>query len=262
MTILIADDEALARKRIIKLLNDSDYNTDILEASSGKEAIEIIDNENIDLVFLDIKMTDMNGFDILKKINPEKLPIIVFVTAFDNFAVKAFEVKAIDFLLKPYKIERFYEALSRAVSKLNQADLKKIYKSKIAKLLNSFESSDNNPLNTSGNYLEKVVLKIGNKFYFVKTETIKYITSSAYYAEIFTKDNNKHVYRISMSDFIEKLNPSMFLRVNRSTIINMNEIKEIISEGQGDYSIKMNDQSVFSVTNKYRSNFLKSTKIR
>jgi len=153
MTILITDDEALARKRIIKLLNDSKYFPKIIEATSGKEAIEVINNTDIDLVFLDIKMTDMNGFDVLKKIDSKKMPIIIFVTAFDNFAVKAFEVKAIDFLLKPYNIERFYEALNRAIVKLSQEDLKKLYKAKIEKLLDSFEQTENSLL-TSTNKLQ------------------------------------------------------------------------------------------------------------
>ena len=262
MTILITDDEALARKRIIKLLNDSNYSANILEASSGKEAIEQIHRTNIDLVFLDIKMTDMNGFEVLKQIDLEKMPIIIFVTAFDNFAVKAFEVKAIDFLLKPYNEERFYEALNRAISKISQEDLKKQNKTKIEQFLYYFEHQKINQLVTSNQYLEKVVLKIGKKFYFIKTDTIKHITSSAYYAEIFTKDNTKHIYRISLNDFILKLNPKIFSRVNRSAIININEIKEVISEGQGDYSVIMKDKTIFSVTNKYRVNFLKSTKIK
>ncbi|WP_299886310.1 LytTR family DNA-binding domain-containing protein [uncultured Lacinutrix sp.] len=262
MTILIVDDEALARQRILKLLNTTDYFSKIIEASSGKEAIESINKLQIDLVFLDIKMTDLNGFDVLKKIDSKTMPIIIFVTAFDSFAVKAFEVKAIDFLLKPYKTERFYEALNRAITKISQKDLKQQYKSKIANLINYIGEIDTNINTSPSSYIEKVVLKTGKKFYFIKTETIKYITSSAYYAEIFTKDNSKHIYRISMSDFIKKLDPNTFNRINRSTIINNNDIKEVISEGQGDYSIIMNDKKIFSLSSKYKSDFLKSTKIK
>ena len=255
MTILVADDEELARQRIIKLLGEAKVPGTIHESSSGKETITSISNIKPDLVFLDIQMTDMTGFDVLKNIDSKLLPIIVFVTAFDRFAVKAFEVQALDFLLKPYKKERFFEALHRSMEKLQLME-KGAFKSKVDKLMTYLNNTDD-PLYASANsYIEKVVLKVGKKYYFILVEDIKYITSSAYYAEIHTKDDKKHIYRISMSEFIKKLNPRGFARINRSTILNLNEIKEVVSEGQGDYSIVMNDGNTFSLTKNFRNSFL------
>ena len=111
-------------------------------------------------------------------------------------------------------------------------------------------------------FLERIVLKTGNKYFFIKTCDIKYITSSAYYAEIFLKNNEKHIDRISMSDFIKRLDPMDFIRINRSTIVKLSEIKEIISEGMGDYSIVMNGNKSFVLTKNYKSDFLKILNIK
>ncbi|WP_271766004.1 LytR/AlgR family response regulator transcription factor [Aquimarina algiphila] len=261
MKIVVVDDEALARKRILKLLEESDVSTQIFEASSGKEAILQINTIQPDLVFLDIQMTDMTGFEVLKKINIDKIPSIIFVTAFDNFAVKAFEVEAIDFLLKPYKKERFLEALHRGIEKI-EIEEKKVFKSKINRLIQFLSHEDSNIEKEKDMFLDRIVLKTGKKYRFVKVDEIKFIVSSAYYAEIFTVNDEKHVYRISMSDFIKRLDSEKFIRVNRSTIVCINRINEVISEGMGDYSIIMNDKKTFSVSKNFRNSFLKKMKIK
>ena len=257
--ILIADDENLARKRILKLLGELDLNLKTFEASSGKETMAVLNNEQPDIVFLDIQMTDMNGFDVLNSIDQEDCPIIIFVTAFDNFAVRAFEVQAIDFLLKPYRKERFIEALQRGLSKL-ETEQKKLFQNKLSDLMN-FMQNETKPFNTK-KYLEKLVLKHKKSYYFVEVEQIKYIISSSYYAEIFTLDKKKHLYRISMSDLIDKLDPEEFIRISRSTIINLSCIKEVISEGAGDFSVVMKDNEVFTLTKNYKTPFLNRINIK
>jgi two-component system LytT family response regulator len=261
MKILVVDDEILARKRIIKLLNDINYKDNIEQASTGKEAISIINNSKPDLLFLDIQMTDMTGFDVLRKIETVKLPIIIFVTAYDTFAVQAFDVEALDFLIKPYKKERFLNAFNRAL-KLIEFNKEAEFNSKIKNLITFLNNHEENRGLENIKYLDKVVLKLGSRYHFVDIVDIKYITSSAYYAEIFTHNNEKHVYRISMTDFIKKLPPEMFVRINRSTIINHKVIKEVVSEGQGDYSVIMNDDCAFQLTKNYKSEFLKLMDIR
>ena len=259
MRILVVDDEVLARKRITKLLNETGQFLAIYEASSGKEAISLINEILPDLVFLDIQMTDMTGFDVLKKIDLKKLPIVIFVTAYDSFALQAFEVQAMDFLLKPYKNSRFYNALSRGFELIKLKE-KTVFQSKINKLIEFIDVEK--PSVQQHNYLDKIVLKIAKKYYFIKTSQIKYIISAASYVEIFTLNNKKHVYRISMSDFIKKLSPNMFYRVNRSTILNTNQIKEVVSEGLGSFSIVMNDNTSFILTKKYKNDFLKTVNIK
>ncbi len=261
MKILIVDDEALARKRILKLIIEAKVTDSIFEASSGKEAIQYICELEPDLVFLDIQMTDMTGFDVLKKVHPEYTPTIIFVTAFDSFAVKAFEVQAIDFLLKPFKKDRFFEALHRGINRI-KINEKEVFSSKMSSLIQFLKNEETSILEERNTYLERIVLKLGKKYYFVETSDVKYVISSAYYAEIFTYSGQKHVYRISMSDFIKKLDPKEFIRINRSTIVRLKEIKEVIGEGMGDYSITMNDEKSFSLTKTYKASFLKKIDIK
>ena len=261
MKILIVDDESLARKRILKILEEESNDYSVNEASSGKEAISLINKINPDIVFLDIQMTDLTGFDVIKKIEKSMMPIIIFVTAFDNFAIKAFEVEAVDFLLKPYKKDRLLASLKRAILRIKSNE-SKLYEEKIHRILESFKKTSSNSEFEKKNYLEKIVLKVGRKFLFADVEKIKYITSSAYYAEIFMQDGKKHVYRTSMTALMQKLNPKMFLRVNRSTIVKILEINEVISEGLGDYSLIMKDQNKFNVTKNYKNSFLNTLGIK
>ena len=242
MKILVADDEDLARKRVVKLLNEIKLDKQIFESSSGKSTIKAIHEANPDIVFLDIQMTDMTGFDVLKEIKSDFQPIVIFVTAFDNFAVKAFEVQALDFLLKPYKKQRFLESFDRALTQLATEDRSE-FNFKLSNLLGYIDNDFFSESKKS--YLEKLVLKTKNTYYFVNVSDIKYIESSGYYAEIFSTDGKKHIYRISMTDFCNKLNPDMFIRINRSSIINISMIAQVISEGAGDFSVVMHDKKVF-----------------
>ena len=258
--VLVADDEALARKRMLKLLDESGVSLNAFEATTGKETIATMLVENLDLVFLDIKMTDMTGFDVLQQLPSEKIPIIIFVTAFDTFALRAFEVRAIDFLLKPYKKERFFNALNRGIEQL-ELTKRQSFQLKVAQLMESIDDEQWDGKNKDS-FLEQLVLKMNKKYYFVKTKEINYVKASGYYAEIFTANGKKHVYRISMTDLTEKLNPDEFSRINRSAIVNRNQIKEIVSEGLGDFSAIMKDGTSFSVTKHYKSEFLKQMGIR
>ncbi len=261
MKILIVDDEVLARKRILKLLDKYGDVNQSYQASSGKEAILQINKLKPDIVFLDIQMTDMTGFEVLKKINLDKLPIIIFVTAFDTFAVKAFEVRAFDFLLKPYKNERFDRVLSYSMEQINQNKIED-FRIKIDNFIADLKIEKKELNNTESDGIQKIVIKVGKKYYFLNTKDIIYIISSGYYAEIFKSKEDKHIYRISMSDFMKKLDSLVFIRVNRSSILRISEIREIISEGLGDYSIIMNNREVFALSRKYREHFLQVLKIK
>ncbi|MEM7084711.1 MAG: LytTR family DNA-binding domain-containing protein [Bacteroidota bacterium] len=258
--ILVADDEALARKRIVKFLTESDVTSTVIEATTGKESVIALNVENPDLVFLDIKMTDMTGFEVLREVPPEKIPVVIFVTAFDTFAIKAFELRAIDFLLKPYKKERFFKALSRGIEQL-ELTKRRSFQDKVSHLMDIF-LAEKWETDSSPKYLDQLVLKLNKRYYFIKTSQMKYIRSSAYYVEIFTVDKKKHLYRISMTELILKLDPEKFSRINRSTIISKDHIRELVSEGMGDFSVIMNDGSSFTVTKHYKSSFLEKMGIR
>ena len=258
--VLVADDEALARKRVVKFLAHSTYTFKITEATSGKETIHAILTEKPNIVFLDVKMTDMTGFDVLDAIPKQDIPIIIFVTAFDVFAIKAFELRAIDFLLKPYKEERFIEALERGVELL-ELKRHKSFQQNISEFM-AYIKSEQNETKPEGSYIDQLALKVNRKYYFVKTKEIIYIKSSGYYAEIFTLNNKKHLHRISLTDLVSRLNPDQFQRINRSTIICIEQIQEIVSEGMGDFSVIMKDKVSFAVTKNYKAAFLKKMGIK
>ena len=256
LSILISDDETLARERIKSLLLKVDKELLLYEASSGTDTIKLINENEPDLLFLDIQMADMSGFDVLAQLNLQVWPIIIFVTAFDSFAVNAFEVQAIDFLLKPYSEERFNHAYERAVQKIaTEKRMQELSK------LKELKKVINNELPSAKQTLKTLVLKLKNKYYFIETTDIKYIISSGYYMELYTIDNQKHLHRISMSELIVRLDESLFLRINRSTIVNVKLIREVISEG-GGFSIFMQDGKYFSLTKSYRDKFMKQMNIR
>ncbi|WP_422860573.1 LytR/AlgR family response regulator transcription factor [Flagellimonas sp. S174] len=260
MKVLIVDDENLARKRILKILQNRN-GISLIEASSGSEAVSKIKSELPDIVFLDIKMTDFSGFEVLKKIDPPILPITVFVTAFDDYAIEAFEIQAIDYVLKPYKESRVLDALENAVLKAETNQKSNNYDemhSRFDQLLNHLQDVKK----PSKGFLEKIVLKVGRKYLFAYTKDIKYITSSAYYAELFMIDGKKHVYRTSMTTLMEKLDPNSFLRLNRSTIIQIHRIKEVVSEGYGDYCVVMMDDQKFNVSKGYKTAFVNQLNLR
>jgi two-component system LytT family response regulator len=250
MKVLVVDDEKLARERVISLLkNHGDHEVSI--ASSGREALDALTKDSFELVFLDIQMTDMTGFDVLMRLDKERRPPVIFVTAYDHFAIKAFEVNAVDFLLKPFREERFFESIER-IEGSGQRNLDSLmnYLSQVVPELQKREKG-----------LESIVIKNGNNFYFINTEDVKYITSSAYYAEIFTMDGKKHIHRISMTDFIKVLGPD-FIRVNRSSILNIGSIERVVSEGMGDYSIVMQDGNTFQLSKNYKMEFMHKMKIK
>ena len=260
MKILIVDDEKLARKRILKILN-SRVGIELSEASSGTQAVSKIKSELPDIVFLDIKMTDFSGFEVLKKIESSIMPIVVFVTAYDDYAIEAFKVKAVDYVLKPYKESRVLETLHSAIQKVETKQKSERYDEMYSQFHTLF-SNLQDLQKPSEDYLEKIVLKVGRKYVFAPTKDIKHITSSAYYAELFMMDGKKHIYRTSMTALMEKLDPELFIRLNRSTIIQIQQIKEVISEGFGDYCVVMQDDKKFNISKNYKTAFITKLNIR
>jgi len=247
---LIIDDEALARQRLVNLANDVSELTIIGECATGKEAIKAINQLEPDLIFLDIQMKDITGFDVLEKITTEKKPLIVFVTAYNEYALKAFDFFAFDYLLKPYKDDRFFKSIKNILDYKSNNSYNP-FENKINDLI-KFVKTTNQPAN---NYSEKLPIKLGNKVFFIKTSNIKYISASGYYAEIFT-DEKKYLLRDSLSNLINSLDPNKFIRIHRSTIINLNETGELINSNYGEIDIKMNDNKLFRISKSYKKTFL------
>jgi two-component system LytT family response regulator len=251
ITTLIIDDESLARQRISNLLKDV-HDIEIIDVcKNGKQTIEVINKKEPQLIFLDIQMKDMTGFEVLEKIDVKKKPVVIFVTAYDEYALKAFDFFAFDYLLKPYKDERFYKSTLKAIEHIKQNNVS-VFEDKLNELMDYIKNPKSN-VNIS--YIEKLPIKLGNKISFIDTKKIKYILASGYYAEIYS-DEKKHLLRESLSNLINELHPKKFIRIHRSTIINTTEVAEIINSNYGEIDVKMNDNGQFRISKSYKKEFL------
>lgn len=250
ISALIIDDEPLARKLISNLLVKMPDIEVIGECKTGKEAIYMINDFNPDLIFLDIKLKDMTGFDILERISI-KPPVIIFVTAFDSYALKAFNFFAFDYLLKPFNEERFYISVNKAIEVFNKKDNQLLQK-KINDLLLHIQSPD---LERDPKYVKRIPVPLRNKTVFIYPNEILYITASNYYAEIHSK-NKKYLLRESMQNLLSQLDVNFFIRIHRSTIINVECIYELVHSNYGVIHVKMKDGNQFRVSKSYKKELL------
>lgn len=251
-TVFIVDDEPLARNRIKKLLTE--YQTLALIGESGEvhESIEQINAGRPELLFLDIQLKASKGFKILEMI--DYLPQVIFVTAYSDYAIRAFDYYAIDYLLKPFNDERFHRAVSRALE-LGKRDSNE-WESRIIPLMEKLRQKG-----IRNEYLVRIPVKIGDKTHFVPADQVHYVKASAYYAELFTS-NGKHIIRESLTALIKRLDPQSFIRIHRSSIININFIKEIVAIGFGDLEVKMMDGTELRVSKSYKEGLVKKMGLR
>lgn len=241
-SVLIVDDESHARERLKKYLKD-DSELDIIgESSNGTEAVNFIKNHPTDLVFLDVQMPEMDGFGVIESIGIDNIPLIIFVTAYDHFAVNAFKVNALDYVLKPVSQKRLNESLERAKKLLHNKNAGDINQ-KLMKLLES--------LKPEKQYLERIVIKTNDRMYMVKTTDIDWIEADDNYVRIHTGDKS-HLLRQTMKNMEDTLDPNLFLRIHRSVIVNMDRIKEIQQWFNNEYSVLLKDGTELTMSRGYR----------
>lgn len=245
---LIVDDEPLARERLRELLDDRHDVTVVGEADDGLDAVELIRDKRPDLVFLDVQMPGMSGIDVVEEVGREEMPVTVFVTAYDQYAIKAFDLAAIDYLLKPFDDERFEEALTRARERIvdQEADtisrrLVTLLKERDPELLEEVNSADD------GSYLERIAVQGRGKVRIVSVEDISHITADGSYAELHTADDT-YVIRERMKTLASRLDPRQFVRVHRSVIVRIDEVEMILRGGGGDYGVRLRDGTTLSVS--------------
>ncbi|MBO6524953.1 MAG: response regulator transcription factor [Balneolaceae bacterium] len=251
---IIVEDELPARNRIKGLLQKNfDIFNSIIEASNFEDAFTKLSQYQFDIVFLDIQLKDKNAFDLLEKVNLSKPTRIIFTTAYDQYAVRAFEALAYDYLLKPFKDERFIKVIKRIIEEeiTRVEDSTQLNSLQLKSLIEYIESLKKNE------DLKKIPIKISNRVYFIDVYEINYISASGYYAEIYI-DKQKHLVRESLTNLIKELPSDKFKRIHRSTIINMDFIKELISVGYGDYELKMNDGRTFRISKTYKADILEN----
>ncbi|MBZ9730575.1 LytTR family DNA-binding domain-containing protein [Salegentibacter sp. JZCK2] len=241
MKALVVDDEELARRRVLNLLAEVNEIEVLGECSNGKSAISQINKLKPELVFLDISMKDMNGFEVLQKLNVNPKPVVVFVTAYDNYAIKAFDVDAFDFLLKPFRDERFFKTIKKVLN-ISHREAQDNFEKRLQTLFEVY-SKDQETSNIS----LKLPVRQGNKTVLLKPEDIYYICASGYYAEIFT-ENKKYVLRESLNNLDDFFKNHAFFRIHRSAIINLNHIKEIVHSNYSEVDVRMKDNKLLHIS--------------
>lgn len=236
---VIVDDEPLARQNLRALLKDDREVEIIAECGSGQEAVRVIQSEPPDLLFLDIQMPEMSGFDVLTKIDAARIPAIIFVTAFDQYALKAFEVHALDYLLKPFADARFEQALRQAKAQIEQREINNLSR-KLFALLEDREAVSRAAQPERASYLTRMMIKSASRVFFLKTDEIDWIGADDYYVKLHV-GRKVHMLRETMNELETKLDPEKFLRIHRSTIVNIDRIKEMHPHFNGDYIILLHD---------------------
>jgi two-component system LytT family response regulator len=235
-TCIIIDDEKLARDLLKEFLEQFDQIEILTECSKGSEAVEKIDKLKPDLIFLDVQMPGMTGFDVLEEIDHE--PYVIFTTAYDQYAIKAFEKNAVDYLLKPLDEERFRLAVNRALKRKKQES------SNIEELLQSIRGE------SKGAYESHIFVQKSEKLFNLPVEEIIFLEASGDYTIITTK-TDQFVSSSGIGKLEEILSPETFIRVHRSTIINLNFLKEIERHFNGGMVVKMQNGKSFPVSRTY-----------
>ena len=231
LTTLIVDDEPLARDGLRVLLSRDSEVTVIREARDGREAVEAIREFTPDLVFLDVQMPEMDGFEVVRKIGAEAMPQVVFVTAHDQYAIQAFEINALDYLLKPVLEERFVKALVRAKSRI-RSNVAADSNRQIIGLLETIASPRS--------YVKRLAVRSGGKTVFVDAEDVDWIEAMENYVELHV-GRVSHLLHVTMNTLEKSLDPEIFLRIHRSIIVNLVRIKNLQSGAHGEYVITLRD---------------------
>ena len=237
---LIVDDEPLARERLHELLDEAPGVTVVGDAEDGPEAVEAIREQAPNLVFLDVQMPGMSGIDVIEEIGAEAMPTTVFVTAYDQYAIKAFDLAAVDYLLKPFDDERFEQALHRARDQIASQNDEAISE-RLLRLLRERDPSLLEEERTRDEpYLERIAVQGRGKARIVPVDDLTHITADGSYAELHTGDDT-YVIRERMKTLTARLDPEAFARVHRSAIVRLEKIELLLRGGGGDYAVRLQD---------------------
>ncbi len=241
---VIVDDEVLGRDRIREILKKDPEIELVSECANGQEAVKAILEASPDLLFLDVQMPEMDGFEVLEALPAEKIPLVIFVTAFDQYAVRAFEVYALDYILKPFDGDRFRKALDHAKSQFRQQRGSVLHQG----LLNLLAELKDKP---KTKHPDRLVIKTGSKVSFLKTAEIDWIQSEGNYVRLHA-GKESHLVRETLNQMEERLDPERFLRIHRSTIVNLDRVKELQPWFHGEYHVLLQDGTQLLLSRKYR----------
>jgi two-component system LytT family response regulator len=257
---VIVDDEPLAREGIRMLLAADPEISIAGESGSGHDAVELLRLLRPDLVFLDIQMPELNGFEVMAKLGIEPMPAVIFVTAFDRYALRAFEVHALDYLLKPFDDERFFEALRRAKSHLRLArvsDLSQRLMSLLATYGDGGPSAEATPRPKAApsardeGYLSRIAIKDVGRVVFLSVDEIDWIEAADYYVQIHAGAKS-YLHRESMNSLEGRLDPARFVRIHRSAIVNRDRVRELRNQGRRELIVVLSGGAELKVARSHR----------
>jgi two-component system, LytTR family, response regulator len=240
--VLVADDEPLARERLAGLLSQEQDIEVVGHARDGEEAVTAIHDDPPDLVFLDVQMPQMSGFDVIEAVGSDKMPPVIFVTAYDQHALKAFQVRALDYLLKPFDRERFKDALQRARKQLEReenGDLGRRLLALVKDLRRDQPKSD------------RLVVKSGGRLFFLRTDEIDWVEAAGNYVRLHVGPTS-HLLRETMNAIEGRLDPEKFFRIHRSRIVNMERIQELQPWLNGEYAVLLRTGTRLTLSRGYR----------
>lgn len=244
---IIVDDEFLARQRVMKLLESHDDIKVVAEAKNGKLAVDAIDMKEPDLVFLDVQMPDFDGFEVIKRMKPKNQPYIVFTTAYDSYAIQAFDIHALDYLLKPIDEDRFNESIKKILGHF-QARKSSSFNKKLVKMLKDFEQPQ-------GKFINQISISDRGWEHEIDLDDVLYIEANGNYVNLQTPDKT-HLYRTTMNAFSAELNPEDFLRIHRSIIVNRRYIKKCTYLSNNEYEFTMKDGKALQSGRSYRQEIM------
>jgi two-component system LytT family response regulator len=249
LRVLIVDDEALARQRVEDLLGHQENVEIVGMADNGEAAITAIRTLQPDLVFLDVQMPGATGLDVIRTIGPEDMPATVFVTAYDQYALKAFDLAAIDYLVKPFDDERFEQAFARARRLVELEEVDRLSEQLLAVLQGGAPGAPIGSASVGGKpeYLERIAVETRGQVRVVPVGDIEYITASGPYAELHA-NGRAHVIRERMQMLEERLDPARFFRIHRSAIVRLDQIETLLRDPGGDYGVKLRSGVQLSVS--------------
>ena len=239
---VIADDEPLSREKL-RLFLDNEPDVEIVaECSSVEDTTSALRSHHPDLLLLDVEMEGGNAFDVLRSIPDSDLPIVIFTTAYDSYALQAFEAQALDYLLKPFDQDRLHRAIERA-----RAEVTKTAKGALNENLVNLLSAARKP-----NAEKRLIIKSGGRVVFIQLDEIEYIEAAANYVRLHVTGKNAYLFRESIGRMADKLDQSQFLRIHRSFIVNVSKIKELQPCNNGEFMVSLRNGKELPCSRFYR----------
>ena len=239
---MIVDDEPLARERLASLLSAEQDIEVVRQCRDGEEAVSAIDQLTPDLVFLDVQMPALNGFEVIEAVGADKMPLVIFVTAYDQHALRAFQVRALDYLLKPFDRERFQEALQRARAHIQRDETGDLGRRLLALVKD---------LRRDQPKTDRLVVKSGGRLFFLRTDEIDWIEAAGNYVRLHV-GTTSHLLRETMNSIEARLDPEKFFRIHRSRIVNMERIQEMQPWLNGEYAVVLRNGTRVTLSRGYR----------